>query len=159
MAKNPPTGLTISADDLSGEPTQALLAFHLRQMHLDSPPGSVFALDLSSLRDPDVTVWTAKRGADVVAMGAMKKLHDGTAELKSMRTHPNHLREGAAAAILDHVIAVARRHRFKTLWLETGSGPAFEAALTLYRKRGFVESEPFADYTRTRFNQFFYLNL
>jgi putative acetyltransferase len=45
------------------------------------------------------------------------------------------------------------------LSLETGSGPAFEAALALYRKRGFADGEPFADYKRSAFNQFLHLGL
>jgi putative acetyltransferase len=33
-------------DDLSSEQTQALLAIHLAGMHANSPPDSVFALDI-----------------------------------------------------------------------------------------------------------------
>ena len=40
------------------------------------------------------------------------------------------------------------------LSLETGSGRAFEPALELYRRQGFVEGEAFADYTGSEFNQF-----
>jgi putative acetyltransferase len=39
------------------------------------------------------------------------------------------------------------------LSLETGRGPAFEAALALYRKRGFIDDEAFGDYVRSEFNQ------
>jgi putative acetyltransferase len=47
----------------------------------------------------------------------------------------------------------------RRLSLETGSGPAFEPALALYRKRGFIDGEVFADYTRSHFNQFLHLHL
>lgn len=159
MTTNEPALVTIHEDDLSSEATQALLRFHLQQMQRNSPAGSVFALDLSGLKGSDVTVWTARRGDDVIAVGAMKVLADGTGELKSMRTHPDHLRQGAAAALLEHVIGVARRRNFRRLSLETGSGPAFDAALRLYRKRGFREGEAFSDYRRSAFNQFFHLDL
>ena len=53
------SAFTIREDDLSGEETRSLLAFHLQQMHTNSPVGSVFALDLSGLKAPGVTVWTA----------------------------------------------------------------------------------------------------
>lgn len=46
----------IARDDLSDTQTRALLALHLAGMHASSPPGSVFALDLSGLQAPDVTV-------------------------------------------------------------------------------------------------------
>jgi putative acetyltransferase len=54
---------------------------------------------------------------------------------------------------------VARLQGMKRLSLETGSGPYFEPALSLYRRRGFVDGEEFADYKRTAFNQFLHLNL
>jgi putative acetyltransferase len=159
MKPSASVSLTIREDDLSSAATQRLLAFHLEQMHRHSPAGSVFALDLSGLRIPQVTVWTTWRGQQIVAVGAMKALDGTSAELKSMRTHPDHLRQGAAACILDHIIAVARQRGLKRLSLETGSGPAFEAALTLYRKRGFTEGDAFADYLPSSFNRFFHLQL
>ena len=146
--------LAIRADDLTGEPTRALLALHLAGMRSTSPPGSVFALDLSGLLQPAVTVWSAWRGEAIAGVGALKRLGDGTAEIKSMRTHPDHLRRGVAAALLDHIVAEARARGLARLSLETGSGPAFAAALALYRGRGFVEGGPFSDYVPSPFNQF-----
>ena len=46
----------IRRDDLQGEQTRALLALHLAEAHANSPPGSVYALDLSGLTRPEVTV-------------------------------------------------------------------------------------------------------
>lgn len=159
MTAKMPALVTIHEDDLSSEATQALLRFHLQQMHVNSPPGNVFALDLSGLKSDDVAVWTARRGDIVIAVGAMKSLADGTGELKSMRTHPGHLRQGAAATLLEHIIMVARQRGIRRLSLETGSGPAFDAALRLYRKRGFKEGDAFSDHRRSAFNQFFHLDL
>jgi putative acetyltransferase len=149
----------ICEDDLSGEATRALLALHLAAMRENSPPGSVFALDLSGLRAPGVTVWTAWRGSAVAGIVALKTLRDGGGEIKSMRTHPDHLRQGVGAALLRHVIAQARAEDLTRLSLETGSGPAFDAALSLYRAHGFVDGEAFADYRRSDFNQFLHLPL
>jgi putative acetyltransferase len=128
-------------------------------MHENSPPDSVFALDLSGLRVPEVTVWTVWNGEALMGIGALKELGDGSGELKSMRTHPDHLRKGVAALLLDHIVAEARARGLKRLSLETGSGPAFEPALALYRTRGFVDGEPFGDYKRSVFNQFLHLRL
>lgn len=146
-------------DDLSGAQIRALLEYHLCQMHANSPPGSVFALDLSGLRAPGMTVWSAWRGEQLVAVGALRQWADGTGELKSMRTHPDHLRQGAAAAVLEHIIGVARARCLHRVSLETGSGEAFEPALSLYRKRGFTNGEAFGDYTASPFNQFLHLPL
>jgi len=149
----------IRQDDLTTEPVRALLAYHLRQMHENSPAGSVFALDLSGLQAPEVTVWSAWQGQALAAVGALKQLGDGAAELKSMRTHPDFLRQGAAAAILEHIIAQARAQGLRRLSLETGSGPAFEPALALYQRRGFVSGPAFSDYVASDFNQFLHLSL
>jgi putative acetyltransferase len=146
-------------NDLSGEPTRALLAYHLAAMHDHSPPGSVFALDLSGLRAPGITVWSAWQNQRIASVGALKRFADGEAEIKSMRTHPDFLRRGAAAFLLDHIIATARKEGLRRLSLETGSGPAFEPALALYRRRGFVNGEPFSDYRQSGFNQFLHLPL
>jgi putative acetyltransferase len=152
-------GFDIRADDLSSEATRALLRIHLEGMHANSPPGSVFALDLSGLQAPGVTVWSAWRGSEIAGIGALKDLGAGTGEVKSMRTHPMFLRRKVASALLEHIIAAARARGMTRLSLETGSGPAFGPALKLYRKRGFVDGEAFAQYERSAFNRFLHLAL
>jgi putative acetyltransferase len=151
--------LDIRVDDLSGEAARELLRLHLAGMQESSPPGHVFALDLLGLQAPNVTVWSAWDGHALVGIAALKELGDGTGELKSMRTHPSHLRKGIATALLEHIISEARRRGLRRLSLETGSGSAFEPALTLYRKRGFRDGEEFANYRRSDFNQFLHLIL
>ncbi|WP_244550800.1 GNAT family N-acetyltransferase [Bradyrhizobium sp. Rc3b] len=89
-------------------------------------------------------MWSVREGDDVVGIGALKELGNGGAEVKSMRTHPDHLRRGVAALLLDHIVREAKARGLTRLSLETGSGPAFEPALALYRKRGFVNGEAFA---------------
>lgn len=149
----------IREDDLTGEQTRGLVALHLAGMHANSPPCGVSALDLSGLRTPNVTVWTAWAGDRAAAIGALKMHGDGTAEVKSMRTHPDFLRKGAAAAILETIVASATASGAHRLSLETGSGPAFEPALTLYRRRGFCNGDRFGDYEQSDFNQFLHLDL
>ena len=151
--------IEIREDDLSGEQTLALLALHVAGMEADSPPGTCFVLDLSGLQVPEVTVWSAWDGDAIAGIGALKLLPDGTGELKSMRTHPDHLRKGVGRAMLEHIIEAARAHGLRRLSLETGSGPAFEAALALYQNRGFIDGEPFADYVLVGFNRYFHLDL
>jgi putative acetyltransferase len=149
----------IHEDDLTGEAVRALLALHLAGMHASSPPGSVFALDLSGLLVPEVTVWSVREASALLGIGALKMLGNGVGEIKSMRTHPDHLRRGVAAALLTHIIEVARRRGLTRLSLETGSGPVFEPALALYRSRGFTDGEPFSDYRKSPFSQFLHLAL
>jgi putative acetyltransferase len=151
--------IIIREDDLCGEQTQALIRLHLAGMHASSPPGTCFALDLSGLKCPGVSVWSAWIGQTVVGVAALKQLDAHAGELKSMRTHPHYLRRGVASALLEHVITVARARGMTRLSLETGCGPAFEAALRLYQQRGFVAGGSFADYQPSRFNQFLHLQV
>jgi len=151
--------LTICTDDLTSTPTRALLAVHLRGMHANSPPDSVHALDLSGLQGPDVTVWSAWYGPEIAGIGALKILSPQQAEIKSMRVHPDHLRRGVGRAILRHILSVARERGLAQVSLETGSGPAFDPAIALYRAHGFAPGPVFGAYARTAFNQFFHLPL
>ncbi|PKO27394.1 MAG: GNAT family N-acetyltransferase [Betaproteobacteria bacterium HGW-Betaproteobacteria-9] len=151
----------------------ALLEEHLAGMRAESPPECVFALDLDGLRRPEITFLTAWRrapsdspdaspgeGSELLAMGAIKELAPTTAtagghgELKSMRTSARHLRQGAAQAILTELLAIARQRGYARVSLETGSTPAFEPAMAMYRRFGFVECGPFADYREDPFSRF-----
>ena len=102
------TTFDICHDDLSGAASQDLLRLHLAGMHANSPPGHVFALDLSGLKAPGVTVWSARDdGGAVLGIGALKVLDADAGEVKSMRTHPDHLRRGVGAALLERIISEA----------------------------------------------------
>ncbi len=151
--------LEILEDDLAGEATRALLALHLAGMRSTTPAKYAFALDLSGLKAPNITVWTAWKGSAIAGVGALKSLGDGSGEIKSMRTDPQHLRQGVASALPEHIIPQARGRGMTRLSLETGTGPAFDPALALYRKRGFKDGERFADYQPSAFNQFLHLEL
>jgi putative acetyltransferase len=155
----PVTERDIRKEDLSNEEARDLVRLHLEGMHAHSPPGSVFALDFSGLMAPEVTLWSAWQGDKIAGIAALKALGAGAGEIKSMRTHPKFLRRGVAAALLEHIIGVARVTGMKRLSLETGSGVYFEPALSLYRRRGFVNGNEFGGYKRTAFNQFLHLNL
>jgi putative acetyltransferase len=147
----------IRTADFDDPRVRDLLRLHLAGMHASSPPGSVYALDLSGLVVPEVTLWTAWSGDAVAGMAALKQIDDRRGEVKSMRTHPDFLRRGVAATLLEHVIAVARDRGITRLSLETG--PPFAAALAMYERRGFRYGEPFGDYVPTEFNQFMHLDL
>ena len=76
-----------------------------------------------------------------------------------MRTAAVHLRKGAARAMLEHVVAEARRRGYRRLSLETGTAPAFEPAHRLYASAGFVPCGPFADYVDDPYSCFMTLEL
>ena len=77
---------------------------------------------------------------------AVKRLDAGHCELKSMRTHPDHVRRGVGAALLDHATRHARDMGATRISLETGSAAFFAPARRLYERHGFVYCGPFGDY-------------
>lgn len=149
-----PIPLTFRQDDLSGEPVRALVARHLAGMHASSPPESVHAFDVDALRQPGVTFWSAWRGEALVGCGALKRLDATRGELKSMRVADAFLGQGMGRAILAHLVQESRALGLRSLWLETGSGPAFVPALSLYERSGFTRTGPFADYAADPFSVF-----
>lgn len=138
--------MKIAIDDLRGAEIVRFLDEHLQDMRSVTPLESKHALDLDALRRPEITFWTVTDDGAVVGCGAIKRLDDGHAELKSMRTAPSRKRGGIASLLLEHILAEARRMGFARLSLETGSAEFFGPARRLYEKFGFDYCEPFAGY-------------
>lgn len=139
--------MQIRVDDLAGAEIRALLAEHLDNMRQLSPPESVHALDLPALVKPGITFWSVWSDSELLGCGALKELGSAHGEVKSMRTASPHRRKGVGRAMLQHIIAEARRRSYARLSLETGSTSAFQPARTLYESFGFTYCPPFADYT------------
>jgi putative acetyltransferase len=151
--------VTITEGGLDEPDVIALLGEHLQGMANHSPPESIHARDIEGLKAPDITFWTMRDGKELLGCIALKQLDEKHGEIKSMRTGSAHLRRGVAAALLEHLVAEARRRCYERLSLETGSGPGFEAAHALYRKFGFEYCGPFASYRDDPFSRFMTLEL
>jgi len=147
--------MIIKIDNLEGVEVQQLLQEHHQDMLKHSPPESVHALDLSSLKLPEITFWTAWINGQLAGCGALKKLNEKHAELKSMRTSQQFLRKGVAASILEKMLSTAQERCFEKVSLETGTMDAFLPAQKLYRHFGFEECSPFADYQEDPYSMFF----
>lgn len=151
--------VTIIEDDLSGEAIRELVALHLSGMHANSPACKVHALPVEKLRQPGVTFYSAWVGDVLAGMGAIRELDATHGELKSMRVASDWLGKKIGEAMLLHLLNVARQRGYRRVSLETGRSPAFEPALGLYRKHGFVNCEAFADYVLDDFSQCLTLKL
>lgn len=153
----------IIEDDLSGPEIRALLEQHFAGMLANSPKDSCHFLDFEGLKAPGVTFWSVwaddSANAELMGCGALKEIDPRHGEVKSMRTHSAQLRKGAAAVMIEHIIAAAKARGYKRLSLETGSGPAFDPAHVLYLRYGFTYCEPFADYKEDPFSHFMTLAL
>lgn len=149
----------IKEDDLSSPEIRALLETHFAHMLANSPKDSCHFLDFEGLKGDGVTFWSIWDGNALAGCGAMREIDAAHGEIKSMRTHGDHLRKGAAAQMLDHIISSARSRGYRRLSLETGSGPAFEPAAALYLRFGFADCTPFANYSEDPFSRFMTLAL
>ena len=148
------SNLTVVVDDLSGPEIAAFLEEHVRQMRAITPLESKYALDLDSLRRPEITFWSVLASGTIVGCGALKRLDPGHAEIKSMRTAPARRGGGVASLLLTHMITEARRLGYRRLSLETGTDEFFRPARGLYEKFGFAYCDPFADYGPSAYNTF-----
>lgn len=150
--------LELRVDDPAAPHVAELLEHHLRE--LASVMGEhAFALDVSGLSAAEVTFWTAWRGDALAGFAALKTLGNGEAEVKSMRAAPEARGTGVGRVLLDHVIAEAEARGYARLYLETGTAPLHQPAISLYRKRGFTPCPPFADYEASPHNQFMVMAL
>ena len=151
--------MDISIDDPARPDVTALLAEHLADMHAESPPESVHALDVSALQVDAVTFWTARRDGELLGCAALKELAAGHGEVKSMRTTAVARGTGVGKALLVHVVTEARSRGYDRLSLETGTQEYFAPARGLYAAHGFTECGPFADYVLDPFSAFFTMAL
>ena len=138
--------MRITPGDLADPVVIDLLRYHLTNSWTHTAPGSAHALDLKGFQSPDIAFWTAWDGETLVAMGALKQLSEDHGEVKSMHTAQATRRKGVGSAMLGHIISVARSRGISRLSLETGSWDYFRPAVALYRRHGFVECPPFADF-------------
>jgi putative acetyltransferase len=138
--------MRITLGDLADPRVVDLLKHHLTSARAQTAPGSAHALDMAGLQASNITFWSAWDGNTLLAVGALKLLSEHHGEVKSMHTVSSARRTGVGSAMLRHIIAFAESRGVSRLSLETGSWDYFQPAVALYRKHGFVECQPFADY-------------
>ena len=141
-----PIDLRIVEGGLDDQRVVALLHTHVARARAETAPGSAHALDLSALKAPEVTFWSAWENDAVVGVGALKRLSAEHGEIKSMHTAEAARGRGVGSALLRRIMATARARGMTRLSLETGSWPYFLPARALYARHGFVECPPFGEY-------------
>lgn len=138
--------MEIRVDDVRSQEVIELIREHLEAMAPTAPPESRHALDLDGLRGPDITFWAVWDGVELAGIGALKRLSQTHAEIKSMRTAKPYLRRGVASRLLSHIVREAKSSGYCQLSLETGSMAYFQPARALYASFGFAPCAPFGDY-------------
>jgi putative acetyltransferase len=149
----------IAVDDPRAADVRELLARHLAFAHANSPSEAVFALDVDGLLDPAVTFFSFRDGGELLAVGALKQLDEGHAELKAMHTAVAARGRGIGRVMVVHLLGVARELGCRRVSLETGTMAAFARARSLYESAGFRSCGPFGEYPASDYSTFMTLEL
>jgi len=146
-------------NELTDSRVQALLRVHLENARALTPLESTHALDIEGLKDPAVTFWTLWRDDKVLGGGALKEQSARHGEVKSMHTYEKYRGQGFGGMILTHILKTARERGYSRISLETGQPPDYASALALYKKFGFTDCPPFANYRVDPFSRYMTLVL
>jgi putative acetyltransferase len=149
----------VAIDDPQAADVRDLLERHLTFTSSHSPPEDCHALDVDGLLDPAVTFFSFRDHGALLAVGALKQLDPLHGELKSMHTAEAARRGGIGRAMLEHLLAVARDRGFQRVSLETGSGPAFAPARSMYERAGFTPCPAFGEYSPSQNSTFMTMSL
>ncbi len=137
---------TIARESPLGEDLGLLMQRHTADMHAETPPESIHMLDAGKLAQPGICFYVMRDGGRPIGMGALKRIDDSHAEIKSMHILAEERGRGLSRLMLDHLLAEARAAGFTRVSLETGVQPGFAAARGLYARAGFTECGPFEGY-------------
>jgi putative acetyltransferase len=149
----------IAVDDPRNADVRALLERHLEFALAQTPPEHSFALGLTGLLDPAITLFSYRENGRLLGIGAIKRLSADHAEIKSMHTAEAARGRGVGRALLGKLLAVARDGGFRRVSLETGTMAAFAPARAMYEGAGFLPCGPFGGYQSSEDNCFMTLDL
>lgn len=133
-------------DDPEAEDVRILLQKHLYFANLHSPREDVHALDVAGLKSDSVSFFSVREDSTLLGVGALQRLDQSHAELKSIHTAESARGRGVGRAIVNHLLSLAQQRGFRRVSLETGSMEAFGPSRSLYLAAGFEICEPFAEY-------------
>jgi len=146
--------VVIVEDDPTRDDIQDLLHAHLALTGASTPAEFSFALDVEGLTDPSMRFFSARQHGELLGICALKRHNHDLAEVKSMHTRAASRGQGVGTAMVEHLLAVARRDGYRQVSLETGTAPDFVAARALYEKAGFQAAQAFGDYHDSPHNTF-----
>jgi putative acetyltransferase len=138
-------------ESLTDELAQVLQA-HWLFCTSSTPIEHVYALDASKLFAPDITIFGARIDGELVGVGAMRKLDEYHAELKSMHTLAKSRGLGIGKAVVAHIEEFAKSNGVDRMSLETGTNEAFRPARELYKSLGYESCDAFGDYVPSEDN-------
>jgi putative acetyltransferase len=107
-------------------------------------PDQTFGYSVEQLERADVHLVGACVSGRLVGLGGVELQGGGVAELKRFYVEPEHRGTGVADALIAALVDHAGAHDVTVVRLETGDKQ--QAAMSFYRRHGFVEVPRFAPY-------------
>ncbi len=139
-----PNTLNFEIADLNAIDIDALLTLHLAEAFQDDCSA---ALGKEALSENNVTLYAARdKDLALVGIAGLKVLDDTHGEIKSVRTHPDFLRQGVSTQLMTFLENEARKQGIARLSLETHPTPAYSAACKLYERLGYRYCDAFGGY-------------
>ena len=139
--------LTIRRVQLESPVAQALIAAldaELTGLYPEDDSANHFRLDREEVAPGRGGFFVAYEDDTPVGCGAVRRIEAGVAEIKRMYVAPARRGRGVGRALLDALVAEARRLGVTRLVLETG--PKQPEAIALYERAGFVRIPAFGEY-------------
>ena len=144
--------IDISVEESLTNELALILQAHWEFCTSSTPIEHIYALDASKLFSPNITVYGARVDGKLLGVGALRKLEEGHAELKSMHTVAESRGLGVGRAIVAHIERFAKNEGISRISLETGATEPFKPARELYSSLGYQECEAFGEYVLTKDN-------
>jgi GNAT superfamily N-acetyltransferase len=119
----------VSVADLVGMPLAAYVEGAIDKVCGDPPPRGAFYL--------------VERDGTLAAMGGLRRVRDGIAEVKRFYVRPSHRGHGLGESLMQRVVADAAAFGYRTLYLDTA--PFMTAAHRLYEAAGFTDRGPYPE--------------
>lgn len=79
--------------------------------------------------------WVAERDASVLGMIGVQQVDDAVAEVRRLRVHPEHRRQGVGTALMKHAVSFCRDHEYLKIVLDVRGERA--GAIRMFEKFGF----------------------
>lgn len=144
--------VVITIEKSLSEELAQLLQAHWEFCTTTTPIEHVYALNISKLSTPEITIFGARISGELIGVGAIRNLTSEHAELKSMHTLAKVRGRGVGKAMVLHIENFAKEKGVKRLSLETGTNEAFKPARELYQSLGFASCEAFGEYVLSEDN-------
>ena len=99
--------------------------------------------NLDKFEEPDGSLLLVEVDGQIAGTISLRKIRDDSGEIKRMFVRPNFRGKKIGNLMIEEVIKVAKENGYSKLYLDTAQ--YMSSAVTLYKKFGFEETEPYPE--------------